>query len=157
MVEKLRHLLWLSYLMILVCAVGCGSSQDSPSDQTKALLTIEAKPTTLGAGEYSTITATLKNLAGTPIFGYPVVFSTTQNQSGSSITIVNNTTDIKGNASAIYKSGALAGIDIIEASCANVNPISVPIYVTPKTTPTPTPKTTPSPTPKSAPTPTPTG
>lgn len=153
---KKKGWLYLIFCLGIMTVLGCGSSDSSPpSSQANALLTITANPTTLADESYSSITATLKNLAGTPIFGYLITFSIIQNESNCSLTIVNDLTDIKGNATAIYKSGTLKGVDIIQAACANVNPISVPIYVTPKASPTPSPKASPTPTPKATSTPTP--
>jgi hypothetical protein len=148
--------LYLAFCLVIITGVGCGSSDStSPNTQANALLTISANPAAVADESYSTVTATLKNLAGTPIFGYLVSFSITQNESKCTLTIVNDLTDIKGNATVIYKSGTVKGVDIVQASCVNVNPASVAIYVTPKASPTPSPTPTPKATPTPSPTPTP--
>lgn len=146
MVKKRCCMYLICYLTIVTC-VGCGQSQDTPPTAPNySILTVVAKPTAVAGEEYSSITATLKNNSGTPIFGYLVNFKITQNQSNCTIMIVNELTDINGNATAIYKSGKdKGGVDIIQASCENINPVSVAVYVTLKPSPSPTPTPTPKP------------
>ncbi len=123
----------ICYLTIVTC-VGCGQSENTPpAAPNYAILTVVAKPTAVVADAYSSIIATLTNNTGSPLFGYLINFKITQNQSNCPpIMIVNGLTDTNGNATAIYKSGSVKGVDIIQASCEIVNPVSVAVYVTPK-------------------------
>jgi hypothetical protein len=132
MVKKRCCMYLICYLTIVTC-VGCGQSEDTPpTPPNYSILTVVAKPTAVVGDAYSSITATLTSNTGTPIFGYLVNFKITQNESNCILMTVNELTDIKGNATAIYKSGFVKGVDIIQASCENVNPVSIAVYVTPK-------------------------
>jgi len=121
----------ICYLTIVTC-VGCGQSENTPPTAPNlSILTIEAKPTAVAADAYSTITATLKTSAGAPITGEKVTidFNPKPAPSGGTIQTLNDITDIKGNATSIYKSGSVKGVDIIQATYANADPKSVAIYV----------------------------
>jgi hypothetical protein len=141
----------LLFLFLISVMTGCDSlnSTDSQSFQ----LTITANPVTLLTSEFSAITATLNSVVGTatttgttttaaptPVSGYPVIFSITQNNSNSTLTVVNAITDASGNAAAIYQAGMLAGLDVVQVRIEDGKSASVGIRVTQLTaTPTPTP------------------
>ena len=91
-------------------------------------------------GEFSSITATLNNVdtsvatgtsttTTTPVSGYPVTFTITQNTSKCTLTVVNSITDASGKATAIYQAGSIAGIDIIQASIDTGQTASASIIV----------------------------
>ena len=170
MVKKHYCMFCLCYLMIVVVA-GCDSTKDV--DPHYLQLSITVSPATVLSGEYSLITATLINTKSTttttgttettgtgssPVSDYPVIFTISRNISGSTLTIVDNITNVSGIATAIYRSGSTAGVDIVQVSIDSGESASATIFVnqSPTPTPTPTPKATPTPTPTSTPTPTPT-
>ena len=143
----------LLFLFLISVMTGCDSlnSTDSQSFQ----LTIAANPDTLLSGEFSSITATLNSVVGTatttttettttaaptPVSGYPVIFSITQNNTNSTLTVVNAITDVSGKAAAIYQAGILAGLDVVQVRIEVGKSASVGIRVTqPTATATPTP------------------
>jgi hypothetical protein len=143
MVKKHYRMFLLCYLMI-VAVTGCDSTNNIDSNNLQ--LTIVAAPTTVLTGQFSSITATLKNAdtsvaSGTsttttaPVPGYPVSFNILQNASNCTLTVVNNLTDTSGNAAAIYRAGPIAGIDIIQASIESGQSASASITVGLSTTP----------------------
>jgi hypothetical protein len=127
MVKKHYRKFWLFFLMIVAIA-GCDATSGTDNiDVNNLRLTIAANPTTLLTGEFSSITATLNNertsvasgtstTTTTPVPGFAVTFTITQNASKCALTVVNSLTDGSGNATAIYQSGSIAGIDIIQGS-----------------------------------------
>ena len=172
MVKKHYCMFCLCYL-IIVAAVGCDSTKDV--DPHYLQLSITASPAAVLSGEYSLITATLINTKSTttttttgttgttgtgsdPVSGYPVIFTISRNISGGTLTIVDNITNVSGIATAIYKSGSTAGMDIVQVSIDSGESASATILVnqSPNPTPTLTPKPTPTPTPTPTPKPTPT-
>ena len=128
MVKKHYYMFCLCYLMI-VAAAGCDSTKDV--DPHYLQLSITVSPTTVLSSEYSLITATLINTKSTttttgttettgtgssPVSDYPVIFTISRNISGSTLTIVDNVTNVSGIATAIYRAGSTAGMDIVQVS-----------------------------------------
>ena len=124
MIKKQYRMVWFCCLMIVAIA-GCDSTNNVDSNNLQ--LTMAAAPTTVLINQYSSITATLKNVdtsvatgtsttTTTPASGYPVTFTIARNTSNCTLTVANNITDASGNATAIYQSGSIAGIDIIQGS-----------------------------------------
>ena len=139
MTLKRYRMFWLCSLLIAVFA-GCDSTNSN--DTSNYQLTVAASPASLLTGEFSTVTATLTNVSTTtdssgtsststnPVAGYAVAFSATQNNSGGTLTVVNNITDASGNATAIYQAGSAAGVDIVQAGIDSGQTSSVSISVT---------------------------
>jgi len=147
MVKKHYRIFWLCYLMIVAIA-GCDSTKNIDSHNLQ--LSIAAAPTIVLTGEFSAISATLNNVdtsvatgtsttTTTPVSGHAVTFTITQNVSKCSLTVVNNITDTSGIATAIYQSGSIAGVDIVQASIDSGQSASASIIVNLSPTPTPTP------------------
>jgi hypothetical protein len=131
------HLSWL-YCLLIIAFAGCDSTNNI--DQNNLQLTMTSAPTTVIAGEFSTITATLNNVnisvatgtsvtTTTPVPGYAVTFTITNNASNCAITVVNSITDASGHAIAIYRSGAVSGTDVIQASIDSGQTASTSIIV----------------------------
>ena len=127
---------FLILLFLVSVLAGCDSLDGKRTDSENFQLTIAATPESLLIGEFSSITATLSSTTTTtgsttttPVPGFPVTFTITQNVSGCTITVVNSITDSSGKAGAIYKAGTVAGIDVIQASIENGTPASVGILV----------------------------
>ena len=140
----------LLFLFLISVLAGCDSINNT--DPQNLQLTIAASPETVLTGEYSSITASLNSLEGTttsttgsvtttavPVTGYPVVFSISQNNTNSTLTVVNSTTDGSGKASAFYKAGMIAGLDVVQVSIDDGKSASVGIQVTLDASQTPTP------------------
>jgi hypothetical protein len=148
MVKK-HYRMFCFFSLMIVAIAGCDSTKNN-NDANNFQLTITAVPTTLRIGEFSAITVILNNVdtsvatgtsttATTPVVGYPVTFTITQNTSKCSLTVANSLTDTTGKAMAIYQPGPIAGIDIIQASIDNGQSASASIVVNLSPTPTPTP------------------
>jgi hypothetical protein len=131
----------LLFLFLISVLAGCDSINNT--DPQNLQLTIAANPETVLIGEYSTITASLNSLEGTtssasgtvsttavPVTGYPVVFSISQNNTQSTLTVVSSTTDGSGKAVAFYKAGGIAGLDVVQVSIDDGKSASVGIKVT---------------------------
>lgn len=142
MVKKHYRLFWVFFLMIIAIA-GCDSTKSVDSNNLQ--LTVAAAPTTVLTGEFSSITATLNNVdtsvatgtsitTTTPVSGYPVSFMIIQNVSKCSLTVINSLTDASGKAIAIYQSGLIAGIDIIQVGIDTGQTASASITVNLSTT-----------------------
>jgi hypothetical protein len=138
MIKKQYRMFWLC-CMLIVAIAGCDSTNNVDSNNLQ--LTMAAAPTTVLINQYSSITATLKNVdtsvatgtsttTTTPVSGHAVTFTITQNTSNCTLTVVNNITDASGNATAIYQSGSIAGTDIIQASIDSGQTSSASIIVT---------------------------
>ena len=147
MVKK-HYRMFCFFSLMIVAIAGCDSTKNN-NDANNFQLTIKADPTTLRIGEFSAITVILNNVdtsvatgtsttTTTPVPGYAVTFKITQNLSNCALTVVNNVTDASGNATAIYKAGSIAGIDIIQASIDSGQTASTSITVNLSPTPTPT-------------------
>jgi len=148
MVKNHSRLFWLCILLIIAIA-GCDSTNNN-NDTNNFQLTIAAAPANVLIGEFSTITATLNNVdksvatgtsttTTTPVVGFPVTFTITQNTSKCSLTVANSLTDTTGKALAIYRSGSFSGVDVIQVSIDNGPSASASIVVNLSPTPTPTP------------------
>lgn len=129
-------------ILLFLASVLAGCDSLDRTDPQNFQLTIAATPESLLIGEFSSITATLNSVGSsgstttatgstttTPVSGFPVTFTITQNVSGCTITVVNSITDSSGIATALYKAGTVAGIDIIQASIENGKSASVGILV----------------------------
>jgi hypothetical protein len=146
MVKKHYSMFWLCCILIAAIA-GCDSTNSV--DPNNLQLTIIASPETLSVGEFSSITATLNNVDSsvssttgtsttgstittttTPVSGYPVTFSITQNNTKSTLTVVNAITDASGKAVAIYQAGTIPGLDVVQATLEDGKYASVGIQVT---------------------------
>lgn len=69
-------------------------------------LTLAADYTSRAAGEQSALTATLRDVDGTPISGIEITFTLTSNPSGGSVTVLSATTNVNGQAFATYTAGS---------------------------------------------------
>jgi hypothetical protein len=132
---KIPNRLTLFCLLLLTALTGCDSINNIDSHNLQ--LTIVASPAALLIGQFSTITATVKNAdtsgtttTTTAASGIPVTFSIVQNVTGCKLTVVDTITDASGNAAVIYKSGTIAGVDVVQASLDNGKTASVGITVT---------------------------
>ncbi len=153
--KKQIRISWLCFLMIIAIA-GCDSTKSNEANNFH--LSIAATPNSVLTGEFSAISATLTNVdtsvtstgtsttSTTPVSGYPVIFTITQNTSKCTLTVVNGITDASGIATAIYQAGSISGIDIIQANIDKGQTTSVPIFVNITAPPTPTATPTPTPT-----------
>ena len=150
----------MTILLVLAFGIGCDSVESI--DENNFIMTIEANPSTLEVEEYSSITVTLTHAdktvetgsgtststttvttgEPTPVTGYTVVFSFTQNESGARLTVVNASTDSNGKATAIYQAGKEDGIDIIQARLENGLTAKTSIIVGESTTTTSSSSTT---------------
>ena len=148
MVKK-HYRMFCFFSLMIVAIAGCDSTKNN-NDANNFQLTITADPTTLRIGEFSAIAVILNNVdtsvatgtsttITTPVVGYPVTFTITQNTSKCTLTVVNGITDSFGKAVAIYQAGSIAGIDTLQASIDRGQAAQASIIVSLSPTPTPTP------------------
>ncbi len=87
------------------------------TDSAGLMVTVTANPNSLGAGEVSTITATVKNAKGAAIPGVFVNFVFLANQSGATLTtLFGGFTDAAGQATALYTAGGNNASMIVQDS-----------------------------------------
>jgi len=90
---------------------GNGTDPDPPPADDVSL---QAQPVQVGPASASVITASLSDEVGAKQ-DQKVVFSLSQNQSGGEIESADNATDVLGQARAVYRAGAAAGTDVVQA------------------------------------------
>jgi len=144
-----KNMIQIGMIVLLVAAVGLGCDSVESIDENNFIMSIEANPSTLDTQEYSSITVTLTHAdktvstssdsgtsattvttgESTPVTGYIVTFSFSQNESGAQLTVVNASTDSNGKATAIYQAGKNDGIDIVQARIENGQTVKTSIIV----------------------------
>lgn len=142
-----KNMTRIGMIVLLVVALGLGCDSVESIDENNFVMSIEANPSSLDAQEYSSITVTLTHTdktvstssdsgtstvttgESTPVTGYIVTFSFSQNESGAQLTVVNASTDSNGKATAIYQAGKTDGIDIVQARIENGQTVKTSIIV----------------------------
>ncbi len=102
-------LLWA--LVVLGCS-GSGATVGDPLGTDT--VTVSASVTTLGVGQSSVITATVTRLNGLPATDRSVSFTFQANNSGGTLSIVNENCDSQGKAVAIYTAGSLLAASAVQ-------------------------------------------
>ncbi len=82
-------------------------------------VSLTATPTTVNAGDTSTIQATVTDANNNPVPEVTVTFSFVTNASGASLTPLTSVTDADGRVSVTYTAGPTIGTDTIQAVLAN--------------------------------------
>ncbi len=118
---------YINSVLLLIMALGissCGGGGATSGDPLGTdTITISASVTSLKAGENSIIKATVKKASGTLVTGRSVSFFFRVNNSGGTISVVNDETQGNGEAIANYTAGANSPAnsvqDTIQVSLSN--------------------------------------
>ena len=100
----------------------------APSGNT---ITVNAAPVSLNAGASSVVIANVLNASGKPVSGVTVIFGFVIDNSGATMTVVNNVTDINGTAIAVYTAGSdNSGISVQDAISASISGSAGAVIIT---------------------------
>lgn len=128
-----NHLHKILFIMVLVFS-GCGENDPLVTDT----ITVSASVSSLGAGQSSVITATVKQADGKAVTGRSVSFSFVANNSGGTLTVTDYGMN-NGVATAIYTAGASSPAgslqDTVQAGISNGASAAVVISRTGSATP----------------------
>jgi hypothetical protein len=105
--------LYFVCLMALILS-GCGGGGTSSDPLGTDSITASASVTSLGAGQSSLITATVMNATGNPVTGRSVSFAFQTNNSGGTLSVLNNETKGNGQAMVSYTAGANSPVDSVQ-------------------------------------------
>jgi len=105
-------LYFVCLMALMLCACGTGASSSDPLGTDT--ITVNASVTSLGVGQGSLLTATVTNAAGNPVTGRSVSFAFKINNSGGTLSILNNETKSDGTAVASYTAGANSAANSLE-------------------------------------------
>ena len=105
--------LYFVCLMALILS-GCGAGATSSDPLGTDSIAASASVTSLGTGQSSLITATVTNVTGNPVTGRSVSFAFRTNNSGGTLSVLNNETKGNGQAMVSYTAGANSPASSVE-------------------------------------------
>jgi hypothetical protein len=102
-----RSLFLLISFALFCCLSGCGAGGEDAEDRGIQISTFTVSKSSMASGQYSILTVKVLDGSGNPVKEQTVTFSFLYNNSGANITTLNNgSTDVNGQAVAVYTAGA---------------------------------------------------